>query len=136
MWSGPQPLSRVLQEQEAPSGRARQATSSIGYVLALWALARAMALLSLSFAQLRALAEELVLTTSPFPFLLAQVIGARSPGEQHWAMVRGSAGLVGKRIYSLLCQGCWERGSTERQTDMTYPVLPWVDGKVYEVKAG
>lgn len=36
---------------------------------------------------------------------------ASSPAEQHPAKVQWSAGLVGKRLYALLSQGWWERGS-------------------------
>lgn len=36
---------------------------------------------------------------------------ASSPAEQHPAKVQRSAGLVRKRLYALLSQGWWERGS-------------------------
>lgn len=36
---------------------------------------------------------------------------ASSPGEQHPAKVQWSAGQVRKRLYALLSQGWWERGS-------------------------
>lgn len=59
--------SRRLSQRPSPT----LATSSTGYVLALWALARAMAVLALSFAQLKTLAEGAGLHNISFPFLLA-----------------------------------------------------------------
>ena len=55
---------------------------------------------------------------------------ASSPAEQHPAKVQRSAGLVRKRLYALLSQGWWERGS-EGETN-THWLTPASTG----VKAG